>query len=181
MSEHNPSISHRPYRVVEYDPNWPALFTKYSSEIAQLLTNNLVEIHHYGSTSIPGMFAKPNIDIYVLVKSLEDVRGKQAELEKLGYVARGDYSGIGEEYFTLDTKEGERIASVHIFEGTNERFQDYENFKKYLTENEEARLRYIERKRDLYERHIDDYPRYDAGKKDLILDLIEEARHWCKD
>lgn len=181
MTDHDSNITSRPYRVVEYDPEWKELFKKYAEQIKSVFGTNLVEIHHFGSTSIPGMFAKPNIDMYALVKSLDEVRAQYDAMCSLGFSCRGDYSNIGEEYFTLDTHEGERIASVHVFEGSNERFKDYRNFRNYLIANDSERERYIALKRDLYEKYKNDYPKYDAGKKELIDELREKANTWAEE
>jgi GrpB-like predicted nucleotidyltransferase (UPF0157 family) len=176
----NPNIAQRPYRLTAYDPEWPQLFTKYADQVRSVLGEHLLEIHHFGSTSIPGMFAKPNIDMYALVDSLENARQHKTELEKLSFTSRGDYSGIGEEYFTLDNHDGERIASLHIFEGSSDVFDDYKNFHDYLIANEHERERYIQFKKELYEKFKDDYPSYDAGKKQLIDELRANAKVWAQ-
>lgn len=175
------NINKRPYKVVDYDPAWPEFYKKYAKKIKGIFGDNLVEIHHFGSTSIPGMFAKPNIDIYVLVKDLDGVRTAYEHIQKEGFACRGDYSNIGEEYFTLDTEDGERIASVHVFEGTNKVFDGYRNFRDYLTENKKERERYIALKKELYKKFKNDYTKYDAGKKEFIDELRAKANAWAKD
>lgn len=174
----NPKIKKRPYRLVEYDPEWPKQFERYASQIRSILKNDVLEIHHFGSTSIPGMFAKPNIDIYALVSSLEVVRQHKSMFEREGFTSRGDYSNIGEEYFTVDTAHGERIASLHVFEGSPQVFDDYRIFKDYLVTHKNEKERYISLKKELYEKYADDYSSYDAGKKHLIEELKEKAQQW---
>lgn len=178
---HNPNINQRPYSVREYDPDWPELFKKYARDIKQALGDHILEIHHLGSTSIPGMFAKPNIDIYVLVTSLQAVRDWKDRMAAAGFTPRGDYSHIGEEYFTLDKPSGERIASIHIFEGNDEVFRPYKNFRDYLISHPAEKERYIARKKELYAQFADNYPAYDEGKQTLIRELIEKANAWAKD
>ncbi len=177
---HNPNIHRRPYSVIDYNGDWPRLFEKYSNTIRQILGDDLLEIHHFGSTSVPGMFAKPNIDIYALATSLDAVRGRAEEMAAAGFTPRGDYSGIGEEYFTLDKPDGERIASIHIFEGSNEVFTPYKNLRDYLINNPAERDRYISLKKELYQKFADNYPAYDEGKVSLIRKLIEKANSWAK-
>ncbi len=176
---HNPNINKRPYRVVDYDPDWPKLFAQYSDTIRQIFGDAVLEIHHFGSTSIPGMFAKPNIDIYVLVSTLDAIRGHKQQMEAAGFATRGDYSGIGEEYFTLDKPDGERIASIHVFEGTDEVFTPYKNLKDYLISHDEEKNRYIALKKDLYQKFADDYPAYDSGKEALLKEIIAKANAWA--
>jgi GrpB-like predicted nucleotidyltransferase (UPF0157 family) len=176
----NPNIGKRPYKLVDYDPEWPKQFERYARQMRAILDDDLLEIHHFGSTAIPGMFAKPNIDVYALATSLEAVRQHSEQFEELGFVSRGDYSNIGEEYFTLDTPEGERIASIHIFEGSPAVFDDYKSFKDYLLTHDDERQRYITLKQELYAKYKDDYPAYDAGKKQLIDELKASAQKWAK-
>lgn len=176
---HNPNIHKRPYSVKPYDPEWPRLFERYANTIKNILDNRILEIHHFGSTSIPGMNAKPNIDIYILATSLDDVRKYENQMAAAGFAPRGDYSGIGEEYFTLDKPDGERIASIHIFEGSNAVFEPYKNFRDYLISHPAEKDRYIARKKELYAQFADNYPAYDEGKHTLIKELIEKANAWA--
>jgi GrpB-like predicted nucleotidyltransferase (UPF0157 family) len=177
---HNSNITKRPYQVVPYNDNWPKLFDGYAKTIKDILDDIVLEIHHFGSTSIPGMFAKPNIDIYILATSLESVRQHKQQMEAAGFTSRGDYSNIGEEYFTLDKSDGERIASIHIFEGSNEVFAPYRNLRDYLTNNPTERDRYVALKKELYEKYADNYPAYDEGKQHLIKDLTTKANAWTE-
>jgi GrpB-like predicted nucleotidyltransferase (UPF0157 family) len=176
---HNPNIYSRPYTLVDYDVEWPKQFKKYSAEIQTILGDDLLEIHHFGSTSIPGMFAKTNIDIYALAKSLDAVRAQTDKMEAAGFTSRGDYSNIGEEYFTVDRPDGERIASIHIFEGSNEVFTSYANFRDYLISHSADRNRYIALKKALYKKYPDNYPAYDEGKRDTIDDIKAKAKAWA--
>lgn len=65
---------HRPYKLVEYDPAWPQQFEAKKKLIISALGQNILGIFHIGSTSIPGMVAKPQIDIMVVVFDLQPVR-----------------------------------------------------------------------------------------------------------
>lgn len=178
MSAHNPNVTNRPFSVVEYDPNWPGLYEGYARTIAGIFGDTLLEMYHLGSTSIPGMFAKPNIDIYVLVKNLADVRNKYEQLTQAGFACRGDYSHIGEEYFTIDTISGERIASVHVFEGSGDIFKEYKNFRDYLITHDDVRERYISLKRELYAKFQNDYKKYDEGKQSMLSEIRARANEW---
>lgn len=175
----NDNIHHRPYQVNEYNDNWPKLYRKYALLIQSVLGDNLIEIHHLGSTSIPGMFAKPNIDIYAAVSSLAELRVAVDKLQKVGFTPRGDYSHIGEEYYTVDQPDGQRIASIHIFQGHNPVIGQYINFRDYLVTHRADRESYIALKRELYDRYRDDYPAYDKGKQALIDAIKAKARLWA--
>src|ERR1700743_3638751 len=92
----------RPYSLVDYDPAWVDRYNFHAEKIKDILGPVVLEVHHIGSTSIPGMMAKPNVDIEVVVSSLDEVRKLSTKMAEAGYTPRGDYSKIGEEYFTED-------------------------------------------------------------------------------
>lgn len=81
--------------VVPYNPSWPCLFEEESQRITKTL--NCIEIHHVGSTSIPGLKAKPVIDMIVVVKDLTQTI---EPLESLGYKYKGEYNIPFRKYFS---------------------------------------------------------------------------------
>ena len=81
----------RKIEVVEYDPTWPKLFELEAERIKQVLGYNCIEIHHIGSTSIPGLSAKPIIDILPVVRDIQEVDKATKVMESLGYEAKGEY------------------------------------------------------------------------------------------
>lgn len=66
-----PSETIRKIKVIKYDPNWPKLFKKEAEQIKQALGSNCIEVHYIGSTSIPGLSAKPIIDILPVVQKFK--------------------------------------------------------------------------------------------------------------
>jgi len=90
----------RPYRLVEYNPKWKDTFEKHASKLRSIMGQDILEIYHVGSTSIPGMLAKPNIDVMVVVPNIAKIARYRSTMEAVGYAAHGDYSHISEEYFT---------------------------------------------------------------------------------
>src|SRR4051812_28407871 len=95
------------YKLLPYDPAWAVEFEKLKAQISPIYGDNLIDFHHVGSTSIPGMLAKAQIDVCAIVKNLEEVKNVRPKFEALGYAAKGDYVGQNEEYFTYD-ENGER-------------------------------------------------------------------------
>lgn len=77
--------------VVPYDPLWGQAFTTSSGAVAAAMGSNLLAIHHIGSTSIPGMYAKPVIDMLAVVSEIGDVDHHIPELAALGYEAKGEF------------------------------------------------------------------------------------------
>jgi GrpB-like predicted nucleotidyltransferase (UPF0157 family) len=171
--------SHRPFMLQEYDPAWKNRFTTIARRVAPLLGDNLVEVEHIGSTSIEGMFAKPQIDVLVVVKNIDAVARVRGDFEKNGFISQGrGYVADDDEYFTEDGPEGKRLASVHILQEGNPKIRDYKVFRDYLKQHEADRNLYIETKRKLYKSYADSYAQYDGGKKDVIEAIRGRAREW---
>jgi len=104
----------RNVKVVPYDPRWPEIFRAESIQIEQALGNNCSAIHHIGSTAIPGLSAKPIIDILPVVKDIVEVDAATKAMEGLGYEAKGE-NGMAFRRFFQKGKEV-RTHHVHVYE-----------------------------------------------------------------
>lgn len=177
-----PSITNRKnraYALMPYDPSWPVRFENLKAKISPLFGDNLVHIYHFGSTSIPGMIAKPTIDACVEVIDLEKVKTMRPELESLGYKSWGDYVGTGEEYFTLNDSAGNRIYNVHTLQTGNPFISQYIAFRDYLRTYPEKASEYIAIKESLREEFgLDDYNSYNETKSKMMETLKQEAKEW---
>lgn len=172
---------HRPFKLVEYNPEWVEEFNKRSKDLRLIFGNEFVDVQHIGSTSIPGMAAKPQIDILVIVKDLSKVKAYYSSMAKAGYTARGtEYVGIGDEYFTEDLPNHTRLAGVHVLPQGHPEISKYLNFRDYLRLNQADRDLYTAVKRELYQKFTDDYHHYDSGKKKVIESIRERAEKWAK-
>lgn len=171
---------HRPYELKEYDPQWKETFFEYAERLRPILGDNLLEIEHMGSTSIEGMVAKPQIDILVIVKDLSRIKDKYNRFRDAGFVPRGtEYVGIGDEYVTLDSPDGNRLASIHIFQQGHPAIEEDRLFRRYISTHKEDRNLYIDTKRKLYAQHRDNYEGYDLGKKEVIGAIKDRAQKWA--
>ena len=85
--------------VVDYDPRWPAVFERLRASLARALAGLPFEIEHVGSTSVPGLAAKPVIDLNVVVPTANEVAETIERLASLGYRHRGDLGIVGREAF----------------------------------------------------------------------------------
>ncbi|MDQ5913450.1 MAG: hypothetical protein QG623_68 [Patescibacteria group bacterium] len=170
------------YSLLPYDAEWAVKYELMSKRLKLLFADNFVWIEHGGSTSVPGMLAKPQIDIYVAVKDLVLVKQMYDIMEKEGFKCWGDYiqKDEPEEYFTKD-KDGNREFSVHVMQYGNANLDDTIIFRDYLRANEKARESYIKLKLKLMEKFSDqDYNSYGKGKIDFLEDLKAKARLWDK-
>ena len=98
--------------VTDYDPLWPPKYEEESLLIKRILADNCIAIYHIGSTSVPGLAAKPIIDIMVAVKSLTKVDDTADELIKIGYEYLGEFGIAGRRY--LRKGGDERTHQIHI-------------------------------------------------------------------
>ncbi|MBI3442202.1 MAG: GrpB family protein [Candidatus Sungbacteria bacterium] len=170
----------RPFEVVEYDANWIKEFEKRREKLKEILGDDIVDIQHVGSTAILGMIAKPQIDILIVVENLDTIRSKYDEMRASGFEPRGDYAAIGEEYFTEDTEQGVRLASIHILPQGHPEIAATINFRDYPSTHQEDRDLYGATKKELFIRHADNYLAYGREKSSLIETIRERANQWAR-
>ena len=165
---------------MEYDPNWVKEFEIRKQKLAEILGDEVLDIQHIGSTAIPGMFSKPQIDILVVVRDLHNIKRRYDEMLTAGFQPRGDYTGIEEEYFTEDDQRGVRLASVHILPQGHPEIEGQINFRNYLIANENDRNLYAVTKKELFARYRDDYSAYARGKQQVIEIIRQHVDQWAK-
>jgi uridine phosphorylase len=153
--------------IVPYNPEWPQMFEKEAKPIQQALGDNCLTIHHFGSTSVPGLSAKPKIDILAAVKQLGSI--DYAALEKLGFESRGEVIPTGR-YFC---KESPRVH-LHIFEERNPLIHRNLIFRDWLRTHEEDREAYAALKMKLADVHNDGMS-YCRAKTEFINQIIAKA------
>jgi GrpB-like predicted nucleotidyltransferase (UPF0157 family) len=164
--------------IVEYDPCWQTLFIEEAERIWQVLGNDLVvEIEHIGSTAVPGMAAKPVIDIMVGVRSLVYAKSAIPALEPLGYVYWREDPRPGRMFFVkgMPPYGKQRTHHVHIVEIDSE-FWERKLFCDYLRKYSEEAKRYEVLKRDLAASFRSDREAYTNGKNDYICAVMVKAR-----
>ena len=100
--------------VTDYDPRWPQKYEEEKEKIRHILGDDLVAIYHIGSTSVPGLAAKPIIDIMAAVKSLDRTDQKAGKFIQIGYEYLGEFGIAGRRY--LRKGGDERTHQIHIFQ-----------------------------------------------------------------
>lgn len=157
--------------VVDYDPLWPLLFRKEADAISRILGDNLVLIHHIGSTSVPFLAAKPIIDIMPVVKDLSGVDAVSEEFVKLGYEYLGEFGIKGRRYLRKGGQE--RTHQIHIFQMEDDtNILRHLAFRDYLRSHRDVAMEYAELKKDLAARFPYDIDGYCDGK-DAFVKKIE--------
>jgi len=171
---------HRLYELQDYNPDWKDWYKERSGRLSPLFGDNLISIEHIGSTAIVGMYAKPNIDILVVVKNLDQVTSRLQLFCEAGYTPQGrEYVGGGDEYITEDTEDGKQITSIHTLAVGNAKIKSYIDFRDYLSHNEADRKLYINLKKQLYTAYKANYQAYDSGKAVTIEQINLRASKWA--
>ena len=163
--------------LVEYDYDWPALFTDERDRIVGVLGADSIAVEHIGSTAIPGMAAKPIIDIMVMVDDIETGSIYFEPLKTLDY----HYYPYGEDIFPerrwfCKPDPIERTHHLHLVERNTPFHRDHLLFRDYLRTNADAARRYESLKRCLAERYPDDRDGYSDGKSDFVASILSTVR-----
>ena len=117
-----------PVRVVAYDPAWPGRFEREAAAFRAAIPAPLARIEHIGSTSVPGLAAKPVIDVLVGVASVESLDG----VAVTGYHVWGEHGITGRRFFTRAGPDGRRICNLHAFALDDPGFARHLAFRDYL-------------------------------------------------
>jgi len=159
--------------VQEYNDDWPIIFKKEAALIQRILGDCALDIHHVGSTAIPGLAAKPIIDIIPVVDIIQNVDSKVSEFEKEGYLHKGELGIPFRRYFKKD--KSPIGFNVHIYEKDNPEIERLLLFKQYLIKNPDKMLAYGALKKELAQKYPNDIDAYCDAKTDFILDIDNKA------
>ncbi len=166
--------------VVPHDPSWPRHFDVEARRIAERAGDIVVRLHHIGSTAIPGIHAKPIIDILMEVTALQALDAVTPELEALGYEAKGEFGIPGRRYFRKNDALGRRTHHVHAFESGTHDVQRHLAFRDYMIAHPAAAHAYGELKRELARQHPDDSKAYMDGKDAFVKQGEVQAMAWWR-
>jgi GrpB-like predicted nucleotidyltransferase (UPF0157 family) len=185
------SLSEKIRRVVQeevavepYDPRWPAMFRQEAEHLRACLPKELLgRIEHFGSTAVPGLAAKPIIDILVEVTSLEATRQRIAPLlEAQGYdyfwrPTWGDDTPPFYAWFIKRGPNGQRTHHIHMVEAHFEHW-DRLLFRDFLIEHPQTAAEYQALKLRLAERHPRDRVAYTKEKTEFIVRVTQRAKQY---
>jgi GrpB-like predicted nucleotidyltransferase (UPF0157 family)/8-oxo-dGTP pyrophosphatase MutT (NUDIX family) len=161
--------------VVPYAPAWPRLYRAEAASLAALLGDELVEIHHVGSTSVPGLVAKPIVDILPVVRDIERIDALNDLLLAAGYTPKGENGIPGRRYFSKDAT-GARRVHVHAFAAGHPEIARHLDFAAYLRAHPADAAAYADLKRELAQRFPHDTAGYTDAKSEFIRAIDARAR-----
>ncbi|MBE9190164.1 GrpB family protein [Gloeocapsopsis crepidinum LEGE 06123] len=164
--------------IVEYDPRWSQQFEEEATTIWQVLGNDLVtRIEHFGSTAVPGLAAKPIIDLLVEVRSLKEAKKSHTLLEALGYAYWQEDPRPGQMFLVkgMPPYGLQRTHHLHLVEADSDLWERL-LFRDYLRSHPEEAQHYAALKRQLAERFKTNREAYTNAKTDYIQAVMAKAR-----
>lgn len=162
--------------LVAHDPQWAALARAEAERISAAAGSCVVAVHHIGSTSIPGIHAKPVLDLLPVVRDLDAFDACRPAIEALGYEWWGEYGLPGRRYCTKsDPQSGQRLAQAHCYlEGSPEVIRHLA-FRDYLRANADTAAEYDRLKQACRDAHPDDSHAYSDCKDGWIKRIEAQA------
>ena len=160
-------------RVVDYDPEWPRLYRREAERIRAVLGERVVRLEHIGSTSVPGLAAKPIIDVLLVVPDSADEPAYVPDLEAAGYVLAIREPG----WFQHRAFNGpDTDVNLHVYSPGCQEIERYLIFRDRLRASPEDRARYQRAKRELAERDWTYVQQYADAKSEVVEEIIVRAR-----
>lgn len=169
-------IQPEPIIVTPYDPAWITRFRAIAAPIRAALGSVALRIDHIGSTAVPGLAAKPVIDMQISVQSFEPFAPIRAPLEQIGYLWQADNPDLTKRYFRH--APGAEAVHIHVRKLGSWSEQYALLFRDYLRGNAADRDRYGALKLELAQRHRHDREAYQDAKAPLIWEITQRAHQW---
>ena len=166
-------------RLKKHNPKWKELFEKEKKLLLKKFPDIILEISHGGSTAIPGMPAKPIIDMFTAVKSLKSIESVKKELEKLCYEYRGEEGVPGRILYVKNMRGGREIRTHHLqfVEKGNKEWKNHLLIKNYYLEHPGAVKEYAKLKKELANKYPDNRPLYSEGKQKFVKAILKKAKN----
>jgi len=154
--------------VVPSQADWNDIFTRERQRLLGGIGHLVLDIQHVGSTAVPGLPAKPIIDIAAAVATPAVISHCRPPLLDIGYLDRGDLGADGGYLFVKEMAPDVRTVHLHVVVIDDPQWQNYLRFRDTLRADEALRRRYGELKASLLERFAADRPGYSEGKREFI-------------
>jgi GrpB-like predicted nucleotidyltransferase (UPF0157 family) len=160
----------RQIQVVDYDPTWPLTFETLRARISEVLGNTAIAVEHVGSTSVPGLAAKPIVDIDVILPSRAELPAAVEKLATLGYVHQGDLGILDREAFSSPA----HLPEHHLYaciQGSVA-LANHLAIRDHMRRNPRTVAAYSQLKKKLAAQFPMDRDRYGAAKTAFLLDVL---------
>lgn len=164
-------LPHGGVAVVDSDPDWPVIAADFAAKVRTALGASARHIEHVGSTAVPGLAAKPIIDLAVELVPDADPNRVVDALRAIGLVYRGYRSEVGDRLFHCQPDENCCTAIVHVVEHGHPGLGSWLAVRDRLRADPELREQYAQLKKDLARRFPGDRPSYSRGKAAFIQQI----------
>ena len=160
--------------IVEYNSDWPWVFEREAGAILADCRPLINEVHHIGSTSVPGLAAKPILDVLPVAAGPAEALEAVSCMSALGYRYRGE-NGIAGRFYFDRIVDGRTVMHVHMFPSGHPEVRRHLVFRDHLRMNPDAAREYERLKRELASRYRDDRRTYTDSKAAFITGVIDTA------
>jgi GrpB-like predicted nucleotidyltransferase (UPF0157 family) len=160
-------------RLMPHNPEWKDMYLKEKKLVLSVIGSKVLDMQHIGSTSVPGLKAKPVIDMVVGVKSLDDTFDLIDDLASIGYAFKGE-SGVPGRNFFVKTINKIRTHQIHVTEINSYRWFRFTLFRDYLCNNPDALKQYQEIKESMSAKFYNNKKAYSDGKISFIDDIVDK-------
>ncbi len=163
--------------IVHYSNEWPVMYEEIKNQFFNSFGSKIAKIEHIGSTSVPGLGAKPIIDVLLGVNKLKDAEEIIPNMEQLGYEYVFKYEDImPERRYFVKSENGRSIHHIHSVEITSEFWERHILFRDFLREHDNVRDKYYKLKKKLSGIDWENPMDYTDSKTDFIKKIEKEAK-----
>jgi GrpB-like predicted nucleotidyltransferase (UPF0157 family) len=165
--------------IFPYTDEWPRRFRLLATDMRAALGETAIRIDHIGSTSVPGLAAKPIVDVQISVADFEPLDAFRLPLEGLGYVFKADNPELTKRYFR--EPPGEPRTHIHVRQRGSWAEQFALLFRDYLRCHADEADHYANFKRVLAAKYVTERERYTDAKEPYLWELMRRADRWSQD
>ncbi|KAI0409951.1 GrpB domain protein [Xylaria palmicola] len=162
----------KPIKIVDYNPEWPAMYAEVEGRIRRALGDRVIRVEHIGSTSVPGLAAKDVIDIDLTVSDPADEGSYVPDLQAAGFqLILREPAWFQHRFFHRD----EPYTNLHVFGPDSPELVRHRLFRDWLRDHEEDRVRYTAVKREAAEASFaagEGVLQYNSRKKSVLRDIL---------
>lgn len=178
MLAHEMVVKKRIIEVIDYDGRWPEQFRAEARVISEVLSKEIVQIHHIGSTAVPGLKAKPVIDILLEVKDVNALDEYDPRMKEIGYVPKGEFGIPGRRFYLKGLYC--RTHHIHAFTAGSPDVARHIAFRDYLIAHPQVATEYGDLKARCAEECNNDNDRYCECKHEFVSTHEKNALIWSR-
>ncbi|MDQ0462357.1 GrpB-like predicted nucleotidyltransferase (UPF0157 family) [Caulobacter ginsengisoli] len=164
--------------LVPHNPHWADMADAEAARLKAALGANLLVVHHIGSTAIPGIAAKPVIDLLPVVADLAALDASRPAVEALGYVWRGEFGLAGRRYCVRADETGKRLIQAHCYQADSPEIERHLVYRDYMRAHPDQAAGYEAEKRRAAALHPDNSMAYNDAKSAWIQAAEKRAAAW---